>query len=71
MWLFVTLGVGYFVIMMFGVANVRVPAADWRPAGFEPARATARPMVTTASVSAANAVRTRQFWLLWVVLSAT
>ncbi|WP_405109052.1 OFA family MFS transporter [Micromonospora sp. NBC_01405] len=67
-WLFVTLGVGYFVIMMFGVANVRVPAADWRPAGFEPARTTARPMVTTASVSAANAVRTRQFWLLWVVL---
>ena len=25
-WLFVTLGLGYFVIMMFGVANVRVPA---------------------------------------------
>ncbi|WP_229401600.1 OFA family MFS transporter [Micromonospora okii] len=67
-WLFVTLGVGYFLVMMFGVANVRVPAADWRPAGFDPARATAKPMVTTASVSAANAVRTPQFWLLWVVL---
>ncbi len=24
-WLFVTLGIGYFVIMMFGVFNVRVP----------------------------------------------
>lgn len=68
MWLFVTLGVGYFVIMMFGVANVRVPAADWRPAGFDPERAKVKLMVTTASVSAANAVRTRQFWLLWVVL---
>ncbi|MGW1060117.1 OFA family MFS transporter [Micromonospora rubida] len=67
-WLFVTLGVGYFVIMMFGVANVRVPAADWQPAGFDPARAKVKLMVTTASVSAANAVRTRQFWLLWVVL---
>ncbi|SCG72562.1 OFA family MFS transporter [Micromonospora inositola] len=67
-WLFVTLGVGYFLIMMFGVFNVRVPAADWRPAGFDPARVAAKPMVTTANVSAANAVRTRSFWLLWVVL---
>ncbi|MGC4889820.1 OFA family MFS transporter [Micromonospora sp. DT227] len=67
-WLFVTLGVGYFVVMMFGVFNVRVPAADWRPAGFDPAKVAAKPMVTTANVSAANAVRTRSFWLLWVVL---
>ncbi|MFF5175680.1 OFA family MFS transporter [Micromonospora sp. NPDC000089] len=67
-WLFVTLGVGYFLIMMFGVFNVRVPAPDWRPAGFDPARVAAKPMVTTANVSAANAVKTRSFWLLWVVL---
>ena len=67
-WLFVTLGVGYFVIMMFGVFNVRVPAAGWRPAGFDPAKVAEKPLVTTANVSAANAVRTRSFWLLWVVL---
>ncbi|WP_328416629.1 OFA family MFS transporter [Micromonospora sp. NBC_00389] len=67
-WLFVTLGLGYFVIMMFGVANVRVPAPDWRPAGFDPATVAAKPLVTTANVSAANAVKTRSFWLLWVVL---
>ncbi|WP_420118601.1 OFA family MFS transporter [Micromonospora sp.] len=67
-WLFVTLGVGYFVIMMFGVVNVRVPAARWRPDGFDPAAVAAKPLVTTANVSAANAVRTRAFWLLWVVL---
>ncbi|MDZ5443694.1 OFA family MFS transporter [Micromonospora sp. 4G57] len=67
-WLFVTLGVGYFLIMMFGVFNVRVPAPDWRPAGFDPAQVAAKPLVTTANVSAANAVRTRSFWLLWVVL---
>ncbi|MEU1688229.1 OFA family MFS transporter [Micromonospora sp. NPDC005707] len=67
-WLFLTLGVGYFVIMMVGVFNVRVPAADWRPAGFDPARVAAKPLVTTANVSAANAVKTRSFWLLWVVL---
>ncbi|MDG4781451.1 OFA family MFS transporter [Micromonospora sp. WMMD961] len=67
-WLFVTLGLGYFVIMMFGVANVRVPAEGWRPVGFDPASVAAKPLVTRANVSAANAVKTRSFWLLWVVL---
>ena len=67
-WLFVTLGVGYFLIMMFGVFNVRVPAADWRPAGFDPARVATKPLVTSGNVSAANAIKTRSFWLLWVVL---
>jgi MFS family permease len=66
--LFITLGIGYFVIMMFGVLNVRVPAPGWRPAGFDPATVAAKPLVTTASVSAANAIRTRSFWLLWIVL---
>ena len=28
----------------------------------------AKPLVTTANVSAANAIRTRSFWLLWMVL---
>jgi MFS family permease len=66
--LFLTLGVGYFVIMMFGVVNVRVPPPGWRPAGFDPATVAAKPLVTTANVSASNAIRTRSFWLLWVVL---
>jgi MFS family permease len=66
--LFVTLGIGYFAIMMFGVANVRVPPPDWRPAGWDPAQVAAKPLVTTANVSAASAIRTRSFWLLWVVL---
>jgi MFS family permease len=66
--LFVTLGIGYFLIMMFGVANIRVPAPDWRPAGFDPASVAAKPLVTTSNVSAANAIRTRSFWLLWIVL---
>ena len=66
--LFVTLGIGYFVIMMFGVANVRVPAPGWKPAGFDPATVAAKPLVTTANVSANNAIKTRSFWLLWIVL---
>lgn len=66
--LFLTLGIGYFVIMMFGVVNVRVPPPGWRPAGFDPATVAAKPLVTTANVSASNAIRTRSFWLLWTVL---
>ncbi len=66
--LFVTLGVLYFVIMMFGVFNVRVPAEGWKPEGFDPATVAAKPLVTTANVSAANAIKTRSFWLLWTVL---
>jgi MFS family permease len=66
--LFVTLGIGYFVIMMFGVVNVRVPSPGWRPRGFDPAAVVAKPLVTTANVSASNAIRTPSFWLLWTVL---
>ncbi|GAB3685021.1 OFA family MFS transporter [Actinocorallia lasiicapitis] len=66
--LFLTLGVAYFLVMMLGVFTVRVPAPGWRPPHFDPAAVKAKPMVTTANVSAANAVRTPQFWLLWTVL---
>ena len=66
--LFLTLGIGYFAIMMFGVFNIRVPAEGWKPAGFDPATVKQLPLVTTANVSAANAIKTPQFWLLWLVL---
>jgi MFS family permease len=66
--LFLTLGVVYFLVMMLGVFNVRVPPPGWRPAGFDPAQVKSKPLVTTAHVSASEAVRTHQFWLLWVVL---
>ncbi len=66
--LFLTLGIGYFLIMMVGVVNIRVPAEGWRPEGWDPAAVEAKPLVTTASVSAANAIGTRAFWLLWIVL---
>lgn len=66
--LFATLGVVYFLIMMWGVVTVRVPADDWRPRGFDPATVRRAPLITTRDVSAANATRTPQFYLLWVVL---
>ncbi|MPZ82728.1 MAG: MFS transporter [Actinophytocola sp.] len=66
--LFVTLGIVYFLVMMLGVFNVKVPPPGWTPAGFDPAKLTAKPLVTTSNVSAANAIKTPQFWLLWTVL---
>ncbi|CAM3807036.1 MULTISPECIES: OFA family MFS transporter [Tsukamurella] len=66
--LFITLGIAYFVVMMLGVFTVRVPAPGWHPAGFDPATAPSTAMVTSGQVSAANAIKTPQFWLLWVVL---
>jgi MFS family permease len=61
-------GVVYAVFMSLGVLLIRVPAEGWRPAGWEPVVAAANKMITTANVSARNAIRTPQFWLLWVVL---
>jgi MFS family permease len=65
---FLVMGLVYAVFMTLGVLLVRVPPPGWRPPGYEPAAAAARPLVTTGHVSARNAVRTPQFWMLWVVL---
>jgi MFS family permease len=66
--LFLTLGLVYLVFMMFGAFIVRVPADGWRPDGFDPASVKQKALVTTDNVSAGNAIRTPQFWLLWTVL---
>jgi MFS family permease len=66
--MFVTLGLVYLVVMLFGAWLIKVPADDWRPDNFDPGKVKSKSMVTTESVSANNAIRTPQFWLLWVVL---
>jgi MFS family permease len=66
--LFVTLGLVYLVYMLFGAFIVRVPADDWKPAGFDPSKVKQRALVTNESVSARNAIKTPQFWMLWIVL---
>ncbi|WP_433871762.1 OFA family MFS transporter [Saccharopolyspora sp. CA-218241] len=63
---FLVHGVVYAVFMTLGVLLIRVPADDWTPPG-RPAATSGR-MVTTADVSAKSALRTPQFWLLWIVL---
>jgi MFS family permease len=66
--LFLTLGLLYLVFMMFGAFIVRVPADGWKPAGWDPSMVKHRELVTTASVSARNSIKTPQFWLLWTAL---
>lgn len=67
--LFLTLGIAYLLVMSLGAFLVKVPADDWTPDGWEPKEeAAGNAMVTTASVSANNAIKTPQFWLLWIVL---
>ncbi len=64
---FVIMGIAYFIMMTFGALIVRLPAPAWKPAGWT-APAVPRKLITTANVEAAAAVRTPQFYLLWLVL---
>jgi MFS family permease len=66
--LFLTFAAIYLVYMMFGALIVRVPAEGWKPDGFDPSTVKQKALVTTDNVSADNAIRTPQFWLLWIVL---
>jgi MFS family permease len=65
---FVVLGCVYFVMMMLGAMAVRVPPDGWRPAGWTPREQGERSLITSANVTATNAIKTRPFWLLWLVL---
>ena len=47
----------YLVLMMFGVALVRIPAQGWKPKGFEP-KSQAGKMMTSGNVTADQAVKT-------------
>lgn len=64
---FSILGAAYLVYMMFGAFSIRIPARDWKPAGYVPP-STPRKLVTHAHVSVDRAWRLPQFWLLWAVL---
>ena len=65
---FLVMGCIYAVFMSVGWLLIRVPADDWKPAGWDPAHAKTGSLITTANVSARNAIKTPQFWFLWVVL---
>jgi MFS family permease len=62
---FLVMGTVYFLAMAFGALSIRIPRPGWRPDG---AMAQSTVVDVTNSVSAHQAVRTRQFWLLWLVI---
>ena len=64
----VVLGLVYLVFMMGGAFGYRVPAKDWKPAGWVPPPEKANSLITQHNVTPGDAIRTPQFWLLWVVL---
>ncbi|MET9551878.1 OFA family MFS transporter [Streptomyces sp. NPDC006645] len=65
---FLVHGLVYAVFMLLGVLLIRVPRPGTAPKAAAKASAPASALVTTAQVSAGSAVRTPQFWLLWIVL---
>jgi MFS family permease len=64
---FICLGVIYLCFMWVGAAIVRVPPANWRPAGYTPP-VVAQKLITKNDVYVYDAVKTPQFWLIWWVL---
>lgn len=62
-----TLAVLYGFLMVAGAAVIRIPPPGWKPAGWVPSTS-ASSLQTRANVRVSNAVRTPQFYLLWIVL---
>lgn len=65
---FITLAALYAVVITAGAYVIRVPHPEWRPAGWDPSTAEAKPMQTSGDVPANAALKTPQFWLLWIVI---
>jgi MFS family permease len=63
----ITMGVLYFIFMMYGTFAIRVPRPDWKPADWVP-KATQNALISRHNVAVAQAWKTPQFWLLWIVL---
>lgn len=65
---FITLAISYAVIIAAGAYVIRVPHPDWVPEGYDPAAVEANSMQTSLNVSANQALKTPQFWFLWLIL---
>lgn len=68
-WTFVCMGIIYFLFMMIGAVIVRIPADGWLPHGFDPETDSKRhPLITRNHVHVNQAMKTPQFYLIWLVL---
>jgi MFS family permease len=64
---FLTMGLLYFIFMMFGVFTIRVPRDGWKPEGWSGTNKVSA-LISTHNVAVTQAWRTPQFWLLWIIL---
>jgi MFS family permease len=67
---FFVLGAIYLSVMLLAAFSYRLPAAGWKPTGWTPPseEETRRKMVSTHQVGVNEALKTPQFYLLWIVL---
>ncbi len=67
---FFAIGILYFVVMMIAAFSYRIPAPGWKPEGWRPPNAAhrARRMISANDVDIDQALKTPQFWQLWIVL---
>jgi len=63
---FLTLAAIYFVYMICGSLGYRLPAAAWKPQGWQPK--VGKALITTRNVDLNVATVTPQFWYVWGVL---
>ncbi|MFM7195617.1 MAG: OFA family MFS transporter, partial [Bacteroidota bacterium] len=63
---FCVLAVIYFIFMTAGALSYRLPSEGWKPTGYQ--GQLTKKLVTTGHVDVNTAMRTPQFWLLWMVL---
>jgi MFS family permease len=67
---FIVLGLVYFAVMLAAAFSYRLPAPGWKPAGWVPPDEAhrAQRMISTHNVHINEALKTRQFYQLWIVL---
>jgi MFS family permease len=67
---FFTLGAIYFAVMLVAAFSYRLPRAGWKPEGWEPPTEAdeRRSMITRHDVDINEAMKTPQFYQLWIVL---
>lgn len=64
---FIVMGCVYFISMSIGALSIRIPPNDWQPEGWTPA-VQSNKMISDQHVHIDQALKTPQFYLLWLVL---
>ncbi|MAI84648.1 MAG: MFS transporter [Rickettsiales bacterium] len=65
---FLVLGIVYFIIMTIAAFSYRIPPEGWTPKGWVPPKDSKSKLVTQNHVHIDQALKTPQFYLLWIVL---